>query len=169
MRYPPALIFAPKRSRMYGAAAILIAILLIALCAYSMPASGHFELKNAVVMLLAAVASLWLLRDALQRPRGQLAYAQGQWVWQSADGETAGTCALHLDLQVYMLVSFAPSAQTQSATTGFFPIKTQWFHLEARHVDHGAALASLAGQPCWQALRRAVYAQAQSSHEELAA
>jgi hypothetical protein len=169
MRYPPALSFTPGRSRVYLAVATLIAIIFIALCAYFVPGNSHFSPKNGIWMLLAAASILWLLMDAGKRPRGQLAYAQGQWVWRHADHEIQGTLRLHFDLQTYMLVSFVPSAAAHPPKTGIFPIKTQWFHLEARRADQGAALASLAGLPSWQALRRAVHAQVAPSHEELAA
>jgi hypothetical protein len=163
MRYPPALSFTPGRSRVYLAVAILIAINLIALCAHFTTVSSHFSLKTGLWMLFAAASIIWLLIDAGKRPRGQLAYAQGQWTWRHADQEIQGTCALHVDLQNYMLVSFVPSADAHLPRTGISLIKTQWFHLEARHVDPAAGLLA------WQALRRAVHAQVEPSHEELAA
>ncbi len=109
-------------------------------------------------------AALWLLRDAFRSPHGQLHFAQGQWQVR-LDGEPiAGTLRLQLDLQNYMLVSFAPHAPNQApahqSATGFFRIKTQWFHLEARHVDPAT------GPSGWLALRRAVHAGPQPNHEE---
>jgi hypothetical protein len=169
MRYPTAFSFTPGRSRVYLTVVGSITIILIALCAYSMPAGGHFRLQNGVWMLFAAVCIIWLLIDALRRPRGQLVYAQGRWARRIADQQIEGTLRLHLDLQNYILASFEPSADAGQSTTGIFSIKTQWFHLEARHADHGVALASSASQPSWQALRCAVHAPGASHHEELAA
>jgi hypothetical protein len=148
---------------MYLVIAMLFAINIIAICLYSIPAIGHFDLKNGLWVLLAVMSVAWLWSDAIKRPRGQLMYSQGQWAWRDADRDIQGTLRLHLDLQIYMLVSFAPSASAQRLKTEFFPIKTQWFHLEARHVDPAAR------QPSWQGLRRAVHAQVEPSHEELAA
>jgi hypothetical protein len=169
MRYPPALTFTPGASWVYRAfatamaclMACAIATIMIAASAYSMPATGGFSIKNGAWMLLAASTALWLLWDAWALPHGQLQYAQGQWHWLHDSQETAGTCALHLDLQSYMLVSFVPH-QTQKK---FFQTTTQWFHLEARHADPAAGL------PAWLALRRAVYApaapiDAESAHEQ---
>jgi hypothetical protein len=168
MRYPPALTYTPGVSWVYRVVATviacLIAIVMIAVYADSMPATGHFSFKSGAWMLLSAFISLWLLWDAYTRPRGQLQYAQGQWHWLHDSQETAGTCALHLDLQSYMLVSFVPHQPQKK----FFRTTTQWFHLEARHADPAAGL------PAWLALRRAVYApaaplDAELAHEERAA
>jgi hypothetical protein len=128
-----------------------------------MGGNGRFSIQNGIWILFASACIIWLLIDAGRRPRGQLAYAQGQWVWRHTDQEIQGTLRLHFDLQPYMLVSFVPSTAAYSLKTGIFPIKTQWFHLEARHVDPAAGLLA------WQALRRAVHAQVEHGHEELAA
>jgi hypothetical protein len=128
-----------------------------------MPGNGYFSFQRGIWILLAGACCIWLLYSACQRPRGQLAYTQGQWAWRIADQEIRGTLRLHFDLQIYMLVSFVPSAIAHSPKTGIFPIKTQWFHLEARHVD------SAAGLPNWHALRLAVHAQVAPPHEERAA
>jgi hypothetical protein len=160
MRYPPALSFTPARSRVYGAVACIATIILIALCLYSIRANSLFSIKDSVWVGFCACVSAWLLYDAWRAPRGQLVWAQGQWHLQLNGESVAGTLRLHFDLQQYMLVSFVPSAPGHSAITGFFQITTQWFHLEARHVDPAA------GPSGWLALRRAVYAAVVPTHEE---
>lgn len=162
MRYPPAITFTPQASWVYRAAVLLVTIILIAACAYSMPANGQFGLKNSVFLALAAFASLWLLRDAWKRPQGSLLYAQGQWLWLREDQEIAGTLSLHLDLQSYMLVSF----KAHAAQSSFFQTTTQWFHLEARHADHAA---SPANPGAWLALRRAIHSPMEPADEAVAA
>jgi hypothetical protein len=163
MRYPPALTFTPGSSGVHRLFASAFTIILIALCAYFITVNGLFNLKNSAFALLCLCLATWLLLDAWRKPRGQLQFSQGQWIWLHADQEIQGTLRLHLDLQTYMLVSFAPSALASQRRTGFFPIKTQWFHLEARHADPAAR------SQCWLALRRAVHAQVAHSHEEWAA
>jgi hypothetical protein len=159
MRYPPALIYTPGRSRVYLVVACGVTMILIALCAHSVPATGQFGLKNVALMLLSACAAIWLLRDAWAQPRGQLHYAQGQWLYAQESQETVGTLQLHLDLQSYMLVSFLP----QQPSGRFFLKTTQWFHLEATQIDPAA------GKAAWLALRRAVLAASEHSLEEHAA
>jgi hypothetical protein len=154
MRYPPAIRYTPVRSGVYLLVAVLIATILIALCAYFMPANGHFSLKKGFFVVVAAWVCLWLLHDAWKRPLGQLHYAQGQWVWQQGGQNIAGTCALHLDLQSYLLVSFV----AQHSRNSLLFKTTQWFHLEARRVD----------PMTWGKLRRAVHAQVEPSHEAVA-
>jgi hypothetical protein len=162
MRYPPALSYTPQRSQVYASAAVLVTIVLIALCAYSIPASGHFSFKNGLFMGLAVAASLWLLFDAYRKPRGQLHYAQGVWTWQLESQEIPGTLHLHVDLQTYMLVSFAALHENKS----LLPKKKQWFHLEAGHFK------SAGGSSDWAALRRAVHVsvsvRAEPAHEAVA-
>ena len=154
MRYPPAIRYTPERSGVHLAMAALIATILVALCAYFMPANGQFSLKKGLFVVLAALTCLWLLHDAWKQPRGQLHYAQGQWTWQREGQDIAGTCVLHLDLQNYMLVSFAVQHSDNSSL-----FKTiQWFHLEARQVDPAI----------WGKLRRAVHARVEPSHEAVA-
>lgn len=162
MRYPPALTFTPRASWVYRSTALLIAMILIASCAISMPASGHFSLKSVVLAALAACASVWLLRDAWRRPQGSLHYAQGQWCWLHHGETTMGTLRLHFDLQTYMLVSFT----AHSVQHKLFQTTTQWFHLEARHADPAA---SPAGAGAWAALRRAVYSPMEPADEAVAA
>ena len=146
MRYPPALTFSPGASWVYRLVAWIITIILIALGAYSMPANGLFSLKNSVFLMLAASASLFLLRDAYRRQQGSLHYTQGVWHWQHGEETIAGTCVCHLDLQSYMLVRFcAHPAQNKP-----FLKTTQWFHLEGRHADYAATPGG------WLALRRAI-------------
>jgi hypothetical protein len=159
MRYPPAICHTPVRSRVYLMVVLLIAIILIASCVYSMPANGHFSFKNSLLLMLSLIASLWLLRDACKPPGGQVQYAQGQWVWQREGLETAGTLRLHLDLQSYLLVSFVDHHHNHNRLQ---LTKTQWFHLEARHLHHVANSSS------WTALRRAVHAQVKSGYETVA-
>ncbi len=159
MRYPPAITFTPGRSRVYGAVAVLITLILIVLCAVFISGTGLFSFKNGLFCFAAAAVSLWLLRDAWRKPLGRLHYAQGQWQLQLNDREVAGTCALHLDLQRYMLVSFT----AQHSNNRFSIPTTQWFHLEARQIDH-ATRAQV-----WGALRRAVYAPAELADEAVAA
>lgn len=151
MRYPPSLLFTPRASRVYRSTAVFITMLLIAACAYSMPLNGEFPSEKILCVAMALLISIGLLRDAWRPPRGSLHYTQGQWHWVQGDQQTAGTCVLHLDLQTYMLVSFT----AHCAQEKLFQTTKQWFHLEARHVDH-AAIAADAGQ--WGALRRAIYA-----------
>ncbi len=154
MRYPPAIAYLPARSRVYCVVAMLVTIILIALCAISMPANGHFSFKNSLLMGFATAVCLWLLHDAWRHPRGRLHYAQGQWIWQLGPQEIAGTLHLHLDLQNYLLVSFA----AQHGNASFLSKTTQWFHLEARQVDPAT----------WGKLRRAFHAQVEPSHEAVA-
>jgi hypothetical protein len=160
MRYPPALRYTPAASNVYRCVACLFTIILIANYLYLACGKGIFYSYNWAWLLLTAAAVAFLQWDAWRSPRGQLEFSQGQWVWQQADQAVQGTFRLHLDLQSYMLLSFAPSAPTHPPTKGFLPIKTQWFHLEARHVDSTASPTS------WQALRRAVLTQWVPSHEE---
>ncbi len=156
MRYPPALSYTPQRSRVYASVVALITIILIALCVDFIPASGHFSLKNSVFLLLTAAVSLWLVYDAYRKPRGHLHYAQGVWTWQLENQEIAGTCALHVDLQTYMLVSFVACQENSRHLSK----TTQWFHLEA---------GQFANSSHWAALRRAVYSPAQPAYEAVVA
>jgi hypothetical protein len=154
MRYPPAIRYAPVRSGVYCVVVMLIAIILIATYSYFMPVNGHFSLKNSFFFLLVALVCLWLLHDAWKQPLGQLHYAQGQWSWQREGQAIAGTLRLHLDLQNYVLVSFA----AQHSNNSFLFKTTQWFHLEARQVD----------PTTWGKLRCAIHAQVEHSHEAVA-
>lgn len=159
MRYPPALIYTLRVSHVYRAASCLTAIILIALCAYSMPAIGHFGFINWVGAAFSALACVGLLRDAWRAPQGQLHFAQGVWHWLPAgaalaDASLPGTCTLHIDLQSYMLVSFTP----QSSNKKFFHTTTQWFHLEDNSQEGDAAQSQWAASCDWLALRRAVLA-----------
>ena len=160
MRYPPALTFTPARSRVYGFVACTAAIILVAICLYSIRANSPFSLSFGAWIGLCVGVTAWLLHDAWRAPCGQLVWAQGQWHLQLNGESVAGTLCLHFDLQQYMLVSFVPCAQADRAKTDFLRITTQWFHLEARHVDPAA------GPSGWLALRRAVYAAAVPKHEE---
>ncbi len=162
MRYPPAITFTPLTSRAYRAFALMITIVLIAAGAVFMPANSPFSLQNSLFLVLTGIASLWLLCDAFARPRGSLRYAQGQWHWLHEDRELAGTLSLHLDLQTYMLVSFTAHA----APDKLFQTATQWFHLEARHIDH-ATTPALSG--VWSSLRRAIYSPVERADEAVAA
>ena len=162
MRYPPAITFTPRASWVYRAFALLITIILVAVGAVFMPANSPFSLQNSLFLVLAGAASLWLLCDAFARPRGSLQYAQGQWHWLHEDRELAGTLSLQLDLQTYMLVSFTAHA----APDKLFQTATQWFHLEARHIDH-AATPALSG--VWSTLRRAIYSPVERADEAVAA
>jgi hypothetical protein len=159
MRYPPALTFTLRASWVYRGMVWVLTIILIAACAVSMPASGQFSFKNSVFLALVAFASVWLLLDAWKRPNGSLHYAQGQWHWLHEDQDIAGTCALHLDLQSYMLVSF----RAHSAKHKLFQTRTQWFHLEARHTDQAA------NPGVWLALRRAIHSPMEPTDEAVAA
>jgi hypothetical protein len=161
MRYPPSLRFELRASRIYRAVACLVAIFIIANYLYSASGNLQFSLKNLVLGLCSACAALWLVCDAWKRPKGSLHYAQGQWHWLDENQEIRGTCALHLDLQSYMLVSFS----AQSAKLRFFQTTTQWFHLEARHAHHAA---SPAHAEAWLALRRAVYSPMEPADEAVA-
>jgi hypothetical protein len=158
MRYPAALSYTPARSRWYGCLVLLITIILIAAAAINTGAGGLFSLKNSLFSVAAVAVSMWLLHDAWKQPRGQLHYSQGQWSWQLADREIAGTLRLHLDLQNYILVSL----HAQHSNNSFLSKTTQWFHLEARQVDQAA------GHVAWGQLRRAVHAQVEPSHEAVA-
>jgi hypothetical protein len=160
MRYPPALQYTLAASVIYRCVACFFAIILIANYIYLAGGKGVFYSYNWAWMLLTACVVVFLQWDAWRSPRGQLQFSQGQWVWQQAGQEIQGTLRLHLDLQAYMLVSFVQSAPALVPTASFIPIKTQWFHLEARHT---APAVSPTG---WLALRRAVHAQAVPTHEE---
>ena len=140
----------------------MLAIILIATSAAFMPASNPFSLQNSLFLVLAGASSLWLLCDSFARQRGSLRYAQGQWHWLHEDRELAGTLSLHLDLQSYMLVSFTAHA----APDKFFQTTKQWFHLEARHIDH-AATPALSG--VWSSVRRAIYSPVERADEAVAA
>jgi hypothetical protein len=154
MRYPPAVTVQLRRSRWYGAFAVLLASVLIALYAVWTSASGRFDLENAAWMLGAVSAACALLYDAFKTVDGQLSYSQGQWVWRSSGGrgsagsEVTGTLRMHLDLQRYMLVSLS----AQPTTTHFSYSTVHWFHLEASCIDKHA------GSGTWLALRRAIFA-----------
>jgi hypothetical protein len=154
--------FTPRASWVYRGIALLITIILIAACAAFMPANGLFSFKNGLFLMLVACTCPWLLRDAWKAPQGSLHYAQGQWYWLHDNQETPGTLRLHFDLQTYMLVSFS----AHSVPYKLFPITTQWFHLEARHLDHAASPAQAGA---WAALRRAIYSSMESADETLAA
>ncbi len=163
MRYPPALTFTPGRSWVYCALAVLFTIFFIALGAAFMRANGLFHFKSGLFLALSALASLYLLHDAWRRPQGSLHYSQGQWRYLHGEHEIAGTCTLHLDLQTYMLVRFT----AHSVHKKLIPIKTQWFHLEARHANLAAQAPANPG--AWSALRRAVYSPMEPADEALAA
>jgi hypothetical protein len=175
MRYPPAISITPAASCVYRMVAGLITIILIALCARSITGIGLFGLKNSLLTALTLLVILWLIWEAWaiwllpqRQATAQLHFAQGLWTLQCGDLQTEGTLRLHLDLQKYMLVSFQSSLPANSpapnALTRFFPTTTQWFHLEARHIQ--AAAASSQG---WLAIRRAVHSPVATSHEEWAA
>lgn len=150
MRYPPAVTYALGASRVHRGIACGITIILIALCAQPVGANGRFDLINIAWLVLASAAIIWLLRDAWRPQTGSLRYAQGQWFWACGEEDIAGTCALHLDLQGYVLVSFKPHTIDNKP----FSKRTQWFHLEARREDPAAGLHA------WLALRRALHAPA---------
>jgi hypothetical protein len=163
MRHPPQIRIRPASSRVYRLFASALTIILIALGAYFIRANGQFDLKNGFVAGLLAACSVWLLLDAWRRPTAahrQWVFSDGQWTeCPPEEPQIPGTLRLHLDLQSYMLVSFAPSMPTKP----FFLRTTQWFHLEASQED-------FASHPLrWLALRRAVLAPAERGHEELAA
>jgi hypothetical protein len=153
MRYPPALSFALRASRLHRCVAVLFATILVANYALVLCGNSYFSYKNGLCFMLSAVAVSWLLRDAWKLPQGSLRYSQGQWSWLHQDQEIAGTCALHIDLQSYMLVSF----RSDSAQDQLFQTRSQWFHLEARHADHAALSVSPSAGVGWLALRRALY------------
>jgi hypothetical protein len=184
MRYPPAIAITPAGSHMYRAAASVITIILIALCAYFIKGSSHFDSGKLLVVGLMLVVASWLMWDAWaswllpQRAhQDQLHYANGLWTLRKDRGQNQqtpdtqgahGTLRLHLDLQSYLLVSFQtnlpPTSPLQSALARFFPTTTQWFHLEARHFHPAATTA-----PSWLALRRAVHASQAPLTQEQAA
>jgi hypothetical protein len=154
MRYPPAVTYALGASRVYRGVACGITVILIAICAHSAGANGQFGLINTAWLVLASIAIIWLLRDAWRRQQGSLRYRQGQWSWAFGEEDIAGTCALHLDLQDYVLVSFKPHANDSDNGNKPLSKRTQWFHLEGRREDPAAG-------PCaWLALRRALHAPA---------
>ena len=148
MRYPPAITFTPGASWVYRAVASLFATILIALGAVYTAANGGFSFKNSAFAALALLSAAWLMRDAWMRQVGSLRYAQGQWSWVCGDEDVSGTCAIHLDLQRYILVSFT----AHSNHNKLFNRGSKWFHLEARSEDPAA------GRLAWLALRRALYA-----------
>jgi hypothetical protein len=167
MRHPPQIRIRPASSRVYRLFASALTIILIALSAYFIRANGQFDLKNGLVVGLLAACSVWLLLDAWRRPTAsqrQWVFSDGQWSQSpperpSEGSQIPGTLRLYLDLQSYMLVSFAPSMPTKP----FFLRTTQWFHLEASQED-------FVNRPQrWLALRRAVLAPPERGHEELAA
>jgi hypothetical protein len=160
MRYPPDLNITPRCSVVYRVFGSLITIILIALCVYSIRAAGQFDLKNALLTAICLTAAAWLLWDAWREPQGQLFFSQGQWVLRRGDEELRGTLQWHLDLQNYMLLSFAPTAPGLMHQAPWHPLKTQWFHLEARQANRDLGLQS------WQAWRRAVHACMTPNHEE---
>lgn len=159
MRSPPYAQIELGPSRVCRAWAMAIALLLIALCALSIRAEGHFSFKITLWLACCAGVIAWLLHDAWRQRSGQLQYSQGQWFWQNEASGVAGTLRVHLDLQSYILVSFTE----QHRNRPFLSPTTTWFHLEARHA------APAFGPASWQAVRRAVYASAGPEHEAVAA
>lgn len=167
MRHPPQIRIRPASSRVYRLLASVLTIILIALGTYFIRANGLFDLKNGpvtgVVAGLLAASSAWLLLDAWRRPspsQRQWVFSDGLWAECPPEGpQIPGTLRLHLDLQSYMLVSFAPSMPTKP----FFLRTTQWFHLEASQEDF------VSRPQRWLALRRAVLAPPERGHEELVA
>jgi hypothetical protein len=171
MRHPPQISIRPQRSRVYCAFASVLTIILIALGAHPLWAGGLFDLKNALLMGLLMACGAWLLLDAwhphaaassASSMASECHYtcANGLWAQCLPDGtQIPGTLQSHLDLQIYMLVSFTPSLPNKP----FFLSTTQWFHLEASQADFKNSPAR------WLALRRAVFSQAEHGHEELAA
>jgi hypothetical protein len=149
MRYPPAISIQPQGSSFYRALVLMIAILLIANFSINTWANDLYSFQNTVLAVASGLALAWAWVDAWRRPAGRLRYAQGQWCLEQADQSITGTLSLHLDLQIYMLVRFHASATSSL----FTKTTTQWFHLQAGHVD----LAT------WLALRRAVHSAQQSA------
>ncbi len=171
---------------------VLIASLLIAACVSFYWASGLFNAQKGIfqswqgiaVATAASVAIAAALWDAWRPRFGALHYAGGDWVLALGDVEYQGTLRSVIDLQYYLLVTFAPSADGSDPRDGFNTLQLhnkqqQWLHLESRHARHtpqrGAqsglqATRSSLDLPSWQALRRAVHAQALpaglSAHEQ---
>jgi hypothetical protein len=172
MKSPPAASIRLGVSWWYRCMVLLIASLLIAACALFYWASGLFDAQNSVFqslrgISLAAVASLAIaqaLWDAWRPRYGALHYAGGDWVLALGDVEYQGTLRPVIDLQYYLLVTFVPSLD--SIDTGQLHNKQQqWLHLESRHARHSMQSGTQATRsslvlPSWQALRRAVHAQA---------
>jgi hypothetical protein len=176
MKSPPAASIRLGASWWYRSMVLLIASLLIAACAVFYWASGLFDTQNSVfqslrgVLVVAAssVAIALALWDAWRPRFGALHYAGGDWVLALGDVEYQGTISAVLDLQYYMLVTFVPSPHSLDPRH-LHNKQQQWLHLESRHARHPAQLDGQAGiaparsslhLPSWQALRRAVHAQA---------
>ena len=142
------------RSRYYLSVAVAIAIILIAACALFISATGHFGLKNSLLLIGCLACTAWLLWDAFRPVRGALHFAAGQWVLAQGDVEYAGTITPRLDLQNYLLVYF------QSDPSRIGHKKNTWLHLERRPAPRPGASpqASLSPSQDWMALRRAVFA-----------
>jgi hypothetical protein len=182
MKSPPAASIRLGASWWYRCMVLLTAALLIAACAVFYWASGLFDAKNGVFQSLrgvlvttaASVAIALALWDAWRPRFGALHYAGGDWVLALGDVEYQGTLRPVLDLQYYLLVTFVPSTngsdpRDNSDTLQLHNKQQQWLHLESRHARHSGLLDGQAGTaparsalalPSWQALRRAVHAQA---------
>ncbi len=147
MQTAPAVSTPLDASWVYRGFAVLIAIILIAACAYFTLTSGSFTVKNGLMCALTLVCSAWLLWDAFRPVRGALHFAAGQWVLAQGDIEYAGTITPRLDLQHYLLVYFETTTGKQGTQ------KNTWLHLERRrsHKISGHAQD-------WFAIRRAVFA-----------
>ncbi len=143
MRYPPAISIEPQGSGLYRAVVMVFAMLIIANYSINTGANGLFSLQNTALALVSGLVLTWALIDAWRRPVGTLQFSEGQWLLMQVEQPMVGTLSLHLDLQTYMLVRF----QAQATTSDTSPIKTQWFHLQARRLDPAT----------WLALRRAVH------------
>ncbi|NJS36621.1 MAG: hypothetical protein HC765_09685 [Brachymonas sp.] len=170
MQHAPALDILPQRSRVHACAVMLLTIIMIALSADFMTASGQFGLKNVLWTGAAAGLLTWAWADVLRQPQGALRLAQGQWSWrkmdradtQVASKEQVGTLQVHLDLQSYLLVRWSPQQSEQFLSGRIFRTIPSWFHLEARHfqdmdVTKPMSEAIRVAQPSWQVVRCAVY------------
>jgi hypothetical protein len=171
MKSPPAASIRLGASRWYRGMVLLIASLLIAAYALFYWASGLFYAKNSVfqswqgilvagAVSLAIAAALW---DAWRPRFGALHYAGGDWVLALGDVEYQGTLRPVLDLQYYLLVTFVPSTNGSDLRDGSDTLQLhnkqqQWLHLESRHARHTTHTSQ--NLSSWQALRRAVHAQA---------
>jgi hypothetical protein len=181
MKSPPAASIRLGFSWYYRAIVLLLAAFLIAACALFYWASGLFDaqkgvtqsLQGAALAMAASVTIALALWDAWRPRFGALHYAGGDWVLALGDVEYQGTLRPVLDLQSYLLVTFMPSHNSSDPRDGSDPRQLhnnqqQWLHLESRHARHTTQLGTQSGQtarstlllPSWQALRRAVHAQA---------
>jgi toxin CptA len=115
-------------------------------------ASGDRSHARLAVLLVVQGVAGWLSwRSCRAMPKGRLLWQGGLWHWEPAFGLAQGQAqplaspSVVLDVQSMMLVRTGAS---DPAVPSFL-----W-------LERGAAGPGVAGDACWQALRRAVYSRA---------